>query len=97
MTGVSFPDAMSEAIKAANSAEGFGGEDGQLSFAMKLKGMSWSQTESVPDFDVNAIFCKLAEYDYDKSVELAHGFTGEASRALATIAIARAILSPPKR
>ena len=35
-------EAMSEAVKAANSAENFGGEDGQLSFSMTIKGMSWS-------------------------------------------------------
>ena len=90
-------DAMSEAIKAANSAEGFGGEDGQLSFSMKLKGMSFSQTETVTDFDVNVIFRKLAEYDFEKSIELAHGFMREAPRAVATITIAKVILSEPKR
>lgn len=90
-------DAMSEAIKAANSADGFGGEDGQLSFSMKFKGMSFSQTENVTDFDINGIFRKLAEYDYEKSVELAQGFSREAPRGVATIAIARTILSEPKR
>ncbi len=90
-------DAMSDAIKASNSAENFGGEDGQLNFSMSFKGMSWSQTEFVPDFDVDGIFTKLADYDYDKAIELAQGFTREAPRAVATIAIARSILSEKKR
>jgi hypothetical protein len=90
-------DAMSEAVKAANSAENFGGEDGQLSFNMTFKGMSWAQTETVPDFDVDGIFARLADYDYDKAIELAQGLTREAARAVATIAIARAILSEKKR
>jgi hypothetical protein len=90
-------DAMSEAVKAANSADNFGGEDGQLSFNMTFKGMSWAQTENVPDFDVDGIFTRLADYDCDKAIELAQGLTREAPRAVATIAIARAILSEKKR
>lgn len=90
-------DVMSEAIKASNSAENFGGEDGQLSFSMTTKGMSWAQTESAPDFDVDGIFAKLADHDYDKAFELAQGLTREAPRAIATIAIARAMLSEKKR
>jgi len=90
-------EAMSEAVKASNSAENFGGEDGELSFSMTFKGMSWSQTENVPDFDVDGIFARLADYDYDKAIELAQGLTREAPRAVATIAIARVILSEKKR
>jgi hypothetical protein len=90
-------DVMSDAVKASNSAENFGGEDGQLSFSVTAKGMSWSETENVPDFDVEGIFAKLADYDYDKAIELAQGLTREAPRAIATIAIARTILSEKKR
>jgi hypothetical protein len=90
-------EAMSEAVKAANSAENFGGEDGELSFSMTFKGMSWSQTENVPEFDVDGIFARLANYDYDKAIELAQGLTRDAPRAVATIAIARAILSEKKK
>lgn len=90
-------DALGEAVKAANSAENFGGEDGQLSFNMTAKGISWSHTESVREFDVDGIFAQLADYDSDKAIELANGFTREAPRAVATIAIARTILSEKKR
>lgn len=90
-------EAMNDAVKASNSADGFGGEDGQLGFSMSTKGMSWSKTESVPDFDVDKIFAKLADCDYDKAIELANGLTKDAPRAIATIAIARAILSEKKR
>jgi hypothetical protein len=90
-------DAMSEAVKAANSAENFGGEDGELSFSMTFKGMSWSQTEFAPEFDVDGIFARLADYDYDKAIELAQGLTREAPRAVATIAIARTVLAEKKR
>ncbi|HWP54398.1 MAG TPA: hypothetical protein VN476_09665 [Pyrinomonadaceae bacterium] len=90
-------ETMSEAVKTANSAENFGAEDGQLSFKMTFKGMSWSQTENVPEFDLDGIFARLADYDYDKAVELAQGLTREAPRAVATIAIARTILAEKKR
>jgi len=49
--------------------------------------------ESVPDFDIEGIFGKLANDDYDRTVQLARGFQGEAPRANATIAIARSMLN----
>jgi hypothetical protein len=60
---------------------------------MTFKGMSWSQTETVPDFDVDGIFARLTDYDHDKAIELAQGFTRDVPRAVATIAIARTTLS----
>jgi hypothetical protein len=84
---------VSDAIKASNSADGFGGEDGQLLVWMTDKeGFNyWSWTESAPDFDVDKIFGKLVGLDYDKAVEMATGLSGEVPRAVATIAIARAV------
>jgi hypothetical protein len=64
---------------------------------MTFKGMSWSQTEFAPEFDVDGIFARLADYDYDKAIELAQGLTREAPRAVATIAIARTVLAEKKR
>jgi hypothetical protein len=46
-----------------------------------------------PDFDIKGIFGLLAKDDYDRAVELAGGFQGEAPRAAAVIAIARSVLS----
>ena len=85
-------DATFEAVKAANSAEGFTGEDGELNLQFQSKGSSSSHSNSVEDFDVEGVFRALARQDYDRSVELARGFQGEGPRAVATIAIARAIL-----
>ena len=42
------------------------------------------------------IFRDLAMLDYDRAIELAKGFHAEGPRAIATIAIARAILHPKK-
>ncbi len=89
-------DATFEAVKAANSAEGFTGEDGELSLKFQSKGSSSVHTNGVPDFDVAGIFGQLANLDYDRAVQLTRGFSGEAPRASATIAIARAVIDQKK-
>ena len=89
-------DATFDAIKAANSAEGFSGEDGQLSFRFQSKYQSSTHSNTVDDFDLAGIFRELANQDYDRAVELARGFQAEGPRAVATIAIARGILEEKK-
>lgn len=90
-------DAMSEAVKASNSAESFSGEGGQLSYSVPLNGMPYSYRETVPDFDLDGIFKTLTEQNYDRVVELAQGFTRQGPRAVATIAIARTVLEEKKK
>ena len=90
-------DATFDAVKAANSAEGFTGEDGEIVLKFQSKIQSSVHTNDVPDFDLQGIFGHLATQDYDRAVELARGFQGEGPRAVATIAIARAILDPKKK
>ena len=90
-------DATFDAVKAANSAEGFTGEDGEIVLKFQSKSQSSVNTNDVPDFDLEGIFGRLATQDYDRAVELARGFEGEGPRAVATIAIARAILEPKRR
>ena len=90
-------DATFDAVKAANSAEGFTGEDGELILQFQTKGQSSVNTNDVPDFDLEGIFKELANLDYERAVELARGFEKEGPRAVATIAIARAILQPKKK
>jgi hypothetical protein len=89
-------DMVYEAIKAANSAEGFTGEDGVIRIALLTKGMSSVRSSTVAEFNVAGIFGELANEDYDRSVELARGFQREAPRASATIAIARSIFEEKK-
>lgn len=86
-------DSVFEAVKAANSADGFTGEDGNLNIVFQSKGFSSANDNQEPDFDLKGIFSALALEDYDRTVELARGFQGEAPRAAATIAIARAVLN----
>ncbi|HKG60673.1 MAG TPA: hypothetical protein VKB05_13020 [Pyrinomonadaceae bacterium] len=90
-------DATFDAVKAANSAEGFTGEDGEIVLTFQSKGGSSVHTNDAPDFDLEGIFKDLALQDYDRAVELARGFQGEGPRAVATIAIARAILEQKRR
>ncbi len=87
-------DATFDAVKAANSAEGFTGEDGQLIFRFQSRGQNSISNKPVAAFDLEPIFRDLAMLDYDRAVELARGFQAEGPRAIATIAIARAVLSP---
>lgn len=89
-------DATFDAVKAANSAEGFTGEDGQFIFRFASRGNNAISNRSVPDFDLAPIFRDLAMLDYDRAIELAKGFQAEGPRAIATIAIARAILNPTR-
>ncbi|HJU92897.1 MAG TPA: hypothetical protein VJ656_08200 [Pyrinomonadaceae bacterium] len=89
-------DATFDAVKAANSAEGFSGEDGEFVLKFSTKGSSSVHNSDVSEFDLEGIFRDLADQDYDRAVELARGFQGEGPRAVATIAIARAVLDPKK-
>ena len=90
-------DMVYEAIKAANSADGYTGEDGVIRLAFQTKQMSTIRSSTVAEFNVAGIFGELATEDYDRTVELARGFQREAPRASATIAIARSIFEEKKK
>jgi hypothetical protein len=89
-------DATFDAVKAANSATGFTGEDGELVLKFQSKSGSSVNTNDIPEFDLEGIFRELAQQDLDRAVELARGFEGEGPRAVATIAIARGVLDNKK-
>ena len=86
-----------EAIKAANSAEGFSGEDGVLRISLITQSMSSIRSSSVAEFNVADLFTLLTKEDYGRAVELARGFEREAPRASAVIAIARAVFEEKKK
>jgi hypothetical protein len=90
-------DAVYDAVKAANSAEGFTGEDGVLRISLLTKTMASVRSSTVADFDVSGVFRELARADYNRTVELARGFEREAPRASAVIAIARAVLEDKRK
>ncbi|HKP84045.1 MAG TPA: hypothetical protein VJT69_18655 [Pyrinomonadaceae bacterium] len=87
-------DTIFEAVKAANSSEGFSGEDGLLSVSINNKKQILAKKfDYVPDFEIKGIFSEIAKKDFDRAVQLAHGFQREAARANATIAICRHLLN----
>ncbi len=86
-----------DAIKAANSAESFSGEDGQIIIGLHTKGMNSIRANGAPDFDVAGIFTELSKEDYTRAVDLARGFERDAPRSSAVIAIARSVLEEKKK
>ena len=52
-----------------------------------------TKIEANPDFEIKGIFGEVGNTNYERAVELARGFQGEAPRANATIAIARSVLN----
>lgn len=83
---------MADAVKAANAAPEFTGSDAGLSLGIRSGGMNLSMNFSAPVFDLTGIFQTLARDDMNRAVALAQTFTGESPRAVATLAIARAVL-----
>jgi hypothetical protein len=86
-------EALAEAVKAANSASEFSGEDAQVSARFTLgRGGTTTTNFTVDNFDLDGIFGLLAREDIYRAVELARGFTADAPRAIATLAVARSVL-----
>jgi hypothetical protein len=90
-------EAIDEVPKAANSAEGFTGEDGVMRTSLISKGSSSVRSTSNGEFNLEPLFTELAKDDFEKSIELARLFEREAPRAAATIAIARTVLEEKKK
>lgn len=87
------PDAISDAVEAANWAEDFTGEDGVITLTVNDESEILRKAEAVPDFDVRGIFGEMTNLDFERAVQLAGGFKGEAAHANAVIAIAQAMLN----
>jgi hypothetical protein len=85
-------ETLSEVVKAANSADGFTGEDSQVSSRLQTPQMVVATSATAEDFDLLAVFRVLSRADLLRAIQVAKGFTGEAPRAVATLAIARAVL-----
>jgi hypothetical protein len=83
---------MSDVVKAANAAPDFTGADAGLAARIRTGGMSSTTSFPAPVFDLTGIFATLAKDDMTRAVALAQTFTGESPRAVATLAIARAVL-----
>jgi hypothetical protein len=85
-------EVLTEVVKAANGAEAYTGEDSRIYSRLQTKMMVVMNNATAEDFDLIAVFRHLAPADLLRAVQLARTFTGEAPRAVATLAIARSIL-----
>lgn len=88
---------VSEAVKAANSAEGFTGDDARLTTMLRFKSGVMMRSSNATDFDLLGVFRALAKDDLYRTIEVAKNFTGEAPRANATLAVARAVLEEKQK
>ncbi len=85
-------ETLSEVIKAANGAEGFTGEDSSITSRLQTEQMVVMSSATAEEFDLLTLFRLLSRADLLRAVQVAKGFTGEAPRAVATLAIARSVL-----
>ncbi len=85
-------ETISDAVKAANSSEGFTGEDSFIFARLQTKQMVEVTNVSAEDFDLLGAFKWLARDDLLRSIQQAKSFTAETPRAVATLAIARSVL-----
>ncbi|MET0646908.1 MAG: hypothetical protein ABW208_09835 [Pyrinomonadaceae bacterium] len=83
---------IAETVRAANSASAFTGEDGKMTVVFRTKGSGWITDFNVEEFDLQGVFAALAEDNWDRAVQLAQGFTNEAARVTAVVALGRAAL-----
>lgn len=87
-------EALFDAVKAANSSEAFTGDDGLVSLSINSRQQMWSKKfDYIPEFEIGRIFTAIANRDFDRAVQVANGFRGEAARTNATIAICTSVLT----
>ena len=89
-------ETLGEVVKAANGAGEYTGEDSRISSRLQTKFMVVMNSGNAEDFDLIAVFRHLARADLMRAIQLAKTFTGEAPRAVATLAIARSVLEKRK-
>lgn len=90
-------ETLGEVIKAGNAADGFTGEDTRISSKLQTPMMTVVNNSTAFEFDLVAAFRPLARADMLRAVQLAKTFTGEAPRAVATLAIAQSFLEKRKQ
>jgi hypothetical protein len=86
-----------ETIKAANAVADFTGENGNTSLILQGKFSIQMGIEMASATDLPDSFVALAEDDFYQAMNLGKNFSGDAPRALSTLAIARAILQEKKQ
>jgi hypothetical protein len=85
---------LAEAIKAANSATEFTGENEQLTFGL-LATRSGIKSVNIraADFALGGLVYALTEIDLIRTADLSKSFKNPAARATATLSMAQAVLN----
>jgi hypothetical protein len=86
-------DIASVAVKAANSAEAFKGDNTQLTLSLlPIRGGIKINTVKAEEFDIAGIFRLLTKNDFYRSIGLARNLKHEAPRATAILTVAKTVL-----
>lgn len=83
---------MNEVVKAANSAPAFTGEDGEMAVQFRTKRGGWMTSFDAEEFNLAGVLSALATEDLNRAIQLTDGFTNEAARVSAVVAVARSVL-----
>jgi hypothetical protein len=83
---------VSETTKAANRIADFTGENGQTAFTLEGKFSIRLTTELATPSDLAEVFEQLAQENFYQALDASKAFTGDAPKAIAMIAVGRAVL-----
>ena len=83
---------LSETIKTINSVPDFTGERGQTALTLEGKFSIGLSVELASSTDLTDVLRQLAEQNFYQALDVSKTFQADATRALATIAVARAVL-----
>ncbi len=86
-------DLARELIKAANNVSDFTGENSQFNWTVEGKFSARLGTALAGNTDLSEAFAAMSAEDFYQAVDMSRTFKGDAPRALATLAIARAVLA----
>lgn len=86
---------LSEAVKAANSAESFNGEDTHINAQVWTREGPKIRSVNFEDLGLRSILRALAKKELERSIELAKSFKNEKPRAAAILTIAGVELEKP--
>ena len=86
---------LNEAVKAANSAEQFNGEDTHINAQLWTKEGIKIRSVNVADFGLRAVLRLLAKDELERSLDLAKAFKNEKPRATAILSIVDTVLEKP--
>jgi hypothetical protein len=88
---------LNEAVKAANSAEEFNGEDTHVNAQLWTREGVKTRSVNVADFGLRVVLGLLARDELQRSLELAKAFKNEKPRATAILSVLDTVLEKPAR